>query len=295
VNIWITKNSEVPVREQLEVQVTLGIAGGDLRAGERLPSTGEIARRFGIHANTAAAAYRMLVEKGMLEFRAGSGYFVRDAATEIAGRETRTARRVDELLEELCSMGFEPEAIIARLRRRATKALVCGLSLFEPDRDLRDILEFELRDAGFSVSGTEDLERIIASSDVVVAMFDERQKIEKFATDAKCIYLRGNSAAASLASHRRPSAADRLAVVSGWDGFLSIAKTMLLAAKVEPGCLTIRSTRSEGWLEAVNSASIVICDPLTASRLDANSPKCRVFRLIAPDSLSEIRAALGPP
>jgi hypothetical protein len=65
-----------------------------------------------------------------------------------------------------------------------------------------------------------------------------------------------------------------------------------LAAKVEPGCLTIRSTRSEGWLEAVNSASIVICDPLTASRLDANSPKCRVFRLIAPDSLSEIRAAL---
>src|SRR5215471_13217919 len=73
---WITKNSEVPVHDQLIRQVILAILSEDLPAGHKLPSIRALARRCGIHGNTVHAAYQQLVEQGWLETRAGSGIFV---------------------------------------------------------------------------------------------------------------------------------------------------------------------------------------------------------------------------
>jgi len=42
---WITKNSELPVREQLVRQVLLGILSEDLPSGHKLPSVRAVARR----------------------------------------------------------------------------------------------------------------------------------------------------------------------------------------------------------------------------------------------------------
>ncbi|HMS10969.1 MAG TPA: GntR family transcriptional regulator, partial [Pyrinomonadaceae bacterium] len=64
---WITKNSEVTVHEQIVTQVRVGITTGDLRPGDRMPSAREVARRFGIHANTVTAAYRELAASGDIE------------------------------------------------------------------------------------------------------------------------------------------------------------------------------------------------------------------------------------
>src|SRR5258708_39685326 len=90
---WITKNSELPVREQLVRQVLLGILSEDLPAGQRLPSVRALARRHNIHANTVSAAYHDLLQKGWLELRRGSGLYVRplgsagEDATDILGRK----------------------------------------------------------------------------------------------------------------------------------------------------------------------------------------------------------------
>jgi DNA-binding transcriptional regulator YhcF (GntR family) len=62
--LWLAKNSEVPLREQLATQIVLGITSGDLKSGERLPNTRELARRFSIHSNTVSAAYRELARLG---------------------------------------------------------------------------------------------------------------------------------------------------------------------------------------------------------------------------------------
>src|ERR1700734_1362055 len=74
---WLNRTSEVSLREQLTTQIVLGILSRDLKAGERLPSTRDLSRRFGIHANTASAAYRQLESEGWVELRHGSGVFVR--------------------------------------------------------------------------------------------------------------------------------------------------------------------------------------------------------------------------
>src|SRR5919202_3648558 len=75
--LWLQKNSEVPVREQLVTQIAIGIVSEELKAGQRLPSIREVARRFHIHPNTVSAAYRRLHERGWVDFRKGSGVYVR--------------------------------------------------------------------------------------------------------------------------------------------------------------------------------------------------------------------------
>ena len=82
--LWLSKNSEVPVREQLVTQIMLGIVSSDLKPGQKLPSTRELARRFGIHSNTVSAAYRDLAERGWVELRKGSGIYVREHRSESA-------------------------------------------------------------------------------------------------------------------------------------------------------------------------------------------------------------------
>ncbi len=67
--LWLSKSSEVPIRVQLEAQIILGILSNDLEAGQRLPSTRELARRYKIHSNTVSATYRQLAAKGWVDFR----------------------------------------------------------------------------------------------------------------------------------------------------------------------------------------------------------------------------------
>ena len=53
--LWLSKNSAVPIQQQLKIQLMLGITSGDLPTGDKLPSTAGIARRFHVHANTVRA------------------------------------------------------------------------------------------------------------------------------------------------------------------------------------------------------------------------------------------------
>lgn len=73
----------------------------------------------------------------------------------------------------------------------------------------------------------------------------------------------------------RPTADDLIAVVSGWESFLVLAKTMLVAARIEPESLLIRSTKEQNWRKGLNAASMIICDSLTAKNL--SNYQTRVF------------------
>ena len=77
--LWLTKNSEIPIKLQITTQVRVAVAAGDLKAGDRLPSTREIARRFSVHPNTVSAAYRELAIAGDVVKRDGSGVFVTES------------------------------------------------------------------------------------------------------------------------------------------------------------------------------------------------------------------------
>jgi DNA-binding transcriptional regulator YhcF (GntR family) len=104
--LWLNRTGEVSLREQLITQVVLGILCQELLPGQRLPSTRELARRFGIHANTASAAYRNW------SARAGSNSataaaFMCAAARRAALAELAAEFAVDQLIGELVAKGAQ--------------------------------------------------------------------------------------------------------------------------------------------------------------------------------------------
>src|SRR5947207_15082293 len=75
--LWFSRQSDISIRDQLATQIVLAIVSGELEPGQRLPSTRELARRFRLHPNTVSAGYRQLERGNWLEFRKGSGVYVR--------------------------------------------------------------------------------------------------------------------------------------------------------------------------------------------------------------------------
>src|SRR5262245_6826706 len=113
VRFWLTRHGEVPIREQLVTQIILGILSNDLRPGQRLPSTREMARRFRVHANTVSAAYRELEHELWVEFRHGSGIYIRRTKPQLS---PSTALTVDQLIATLFRSAREAGATLAALR-----------------------------------------------------------------------------------------------------------------------------------------------------------------------------------
>src|SRR6201986_5131706 len=121
--LWLSKNSDVPLREQLVRQVMLGVVSGDLKPGQRLPSTRELARRFRIHSNTVSAAYRDLERAGWLEMRKGSGVYVRHLGGDISTGDAPLDSRLelDRLISAFFTLargqGFSLAEVQTRLRQ----------------------------------------------------------------------------------------------------------------------------------------------------------------------------------
>jgi DNA-binding FadR family transcriptional regulator len=68
------------VRRSLPVmlarRISESIRAGDYRAGDRLPSIAEMARRFRVSAPTVREAIKLLEARQLLEIRQGSGVFI---------------------------------------------------------------------------------------------------------------------------------------------------------------------------------------------------------------------------
>src|SRR5918997_4646098 len=74
-----------PLRAQLEGGLREAIRSGRLRAGERLPSSRELARQLGVSRGLVQDCYGQLYAEGYLTARVGSA--TRVAAVAAPGRE----------------------------------------------------------------------------------------------------------------------------------------------------------------------------------------------------------------
>lgn len=67
----INTGSTEPIYRQLVEQVRRRVAGGQLTAGQELPSVRELAQALAIHPMTISKAYSLLEAEGLLERRRG--------------------------------------------------------------------------------------------------------------------------------------------------------------------------------------------------------------------------------
>jgi DNA-binding transcriptional MocR family regulator len=72
----LSRKSSVPLVDQICERVSELVRHGQLPAGTRLPSIRKLARQVGTSAFTVVDAYDRLVARGVIESRAGRGFFV---------------------------------------------------------------------------------------------------------------------------------------------------------------------------------------------------------------------------
>ena len=72
----VVRKSAIPLADQLVARVSELIESGRLPAGSRLPSVRQLARRVGVSVYTVTSAFERLAGKGLIDPRAGAGYFV---------------------------------------------------------------------------------------------------------------------------------------------------------------------------------------------------------------------------
>jgi GntR family transcriptional regulator len=146
--LWLSRSSEVPLREQLVTQIRLGIISGDLKVRQRLPSTRELARRFRIHSNTVSAAYRELARSGWVEVRKGSGVYVRGrAAKQTAADGHGLDEAIAKFFQTARSNGHSLREVQSRLQHWLALQPPDHFLLIEPDPELRRILLVEIESA----------------------------------------------------------------------------------------------------------------------------------------------------
>src|ERR1044071_4837977 len=224
--LWLSKSSEVPLREQLSTQVMLGVVSGDLRPGERLPSTRELARRYGVHQNTVSAPYRELERRGWLESRKGSGVYVR----ETAGDATTGSRlELDGLISAFLRLarghGFSLGEVQTRLKHWLGLQPPDHFLVVETDDELRRILAAQVSEATGVRDRTASPEEVEADASVLtgaamVALHSKAERVRAcLPVSAPLLLLRSRSVPESMSGERRPADDALVYVVSRWADF----------------------------------------------------------------------------
>ncbi|MGB6575423.1 MAG: GntR family transcriptional regulator, partial [Trebonia sp.] len=80
-----------PLAAQVSTQVRSAVTDGVLHAGDRLPSTRDLAATLGVSRTVVTTAYASLFAEGWLEGRHGSGTYVADVAPAPAAPATAPA------------------------------------------------------------------------------------------------------------------------------------------------------------------------------------------------------------
>src|SRR5947209_12633126 len=113
--LWFAPHSDVPMYRQLVTQVTLGILSGDLRPGQRLPSTRALGRRFAIHPNTVSAAYRQLESDGWVQMRHVSGVYVKDDGEGASTPQQALEFHISGFFRAMRELGLPQNEVRARV------------------------------------------------------------------------------------------------------------------------------------------------------------------------------------
>ena len=113
-------SSGMPIYRQIIDQIRFGIASGQLKLGEQLPTVRALAVELKVNLNTVSKAYKELEIKNILETQQGTGTFINKTENVMPERER------EDKLKEICT-------------QFSSVVLSYGFSLNEVIRELKDI------------------------------------------------------------------------------------------------------------------------------------------------------------
>jgi len=292
--LWFSRASEISIRDQL---VTPDRSEYPQRRsgprGQRLPSTRDLARRFHLHPNTISASYRQLAHQNWVEFRKGSGIYVREPKQL---RAQAPELDLDQLIASFLHSARQIEGRLSVVRSRLRQWLELQppdhFLLIEPDQELarivvtemRRVLTLPVKNCGLD----ECKDGTLFEGAVLVAVSLKAKTTRDLLSDnPELLVLHLRSAGDSLAAYLPAPSNALVGVASRWPTFLKTAHTMLVAAGFDPDCLVLRDSSKPNWRRGLKQISAVVCDSLTAEKLDGIR-RVLTFPLLAESSLKEL-------
>jgi len=295
--MWFAPGSEVPLYRQLGTQIVLAILSGDLKPGEKLPSTRALARRFDIHPNTVSASYHQLEAENWVESRRGSGVYVKDRNPRAMTPEQVLDLHIAGFFRAVRELGLPMDTVRAEVARWLAAPPADHLLLIEDDEKVAQIFVAELKALTSLEVKVIDPKRCQAGRNCLagaVPLCRPSRKLivqDAVGVGVDLLVLPINSALTWLAPLVGATPGHLIAIVSHWPEFVETARTMLLAAGVSGDALILIDANAPESTRRLAAASAVLCDTYTASRLDA--PK-KVKRFVFPLLAESARELLRP-
>lgn len=298
-DLRISKESELPLRQQLAEQIVFHIATGKLQPGQALPSVRELARRLKIHHNTVSEAYQDLIRRMWLVGRRGSRVTVR-ALDDKPRRGAESG--LDDLINTLIRVAREQGHSLQSLRERVRERLLAQppdhLLVVEADAGLRRLLKDEIRASinwPVDVCSRAELAAhpSLGIGALVVAAHYALPDVNPLLPDDRpAIPLAFGAADDHIEMIRQRREPSVFAVVSVSEGFLQTAGKVLSTAAGS------RHVLQEFLLPLPEPKALAAVDVVFADSIAVKEIKHRglvPYRLISRDSLDYLASALGKP
>jgi len=298
-DIRISKESEIPLRQQLAEQIVFHIATGNLKPGQALPSVRELARRLKIHHNTVSEAYQDLIRRMWLVGKRGSRVTVR--ATE-EGVRSPSGAGLDDLINTLIRVareqGFSLQSLRDRVRERLLAEPPDHILVVEADAGLRRLLREEIRAAiNWPVEVCSRLELaanpgLWIGALAVAAHYAIPDVNPLLPKDRPAIPLAFGAADEHVELIRKRREPSVVAVVSVSEGFLQTARSVLSTAAGRRHVLREFLLPLSGP-KVLSAVDVVFADSIAVREIKHRGVV--LYRLIAPDSLAYLASALRKP
>ena len=113
----------VPFYRQIIDQIKYGIATGNLKVGEQLPTVRSLAVELKVNLNTVSKAYKELEIQNILETQLGSGTFIGSIEVKVTPKEKKEKLHgiCREFLTIASSYGFSLNDMIEELNTMQSK------------------------------------------------------------------------------------------------------------------------------------------------------------------------------
>ncbi|MDL2282866.1 GntR family transcriptional regulator [Parabacteroides sp. OttesenSCG-928-G06] len=122
VKFLLDYSSGMPIYRQIIDQIRFGIASGQLKLGEQLPTVRALAVELKVNLNTVSKAYKELEIRNILETQQGTGTFINSVEQIVPDKERK------DKLKDLCmqfssvalSYGFSLDEVMQELKQIET-------------------------------------------------------------------------------------------------------------------------------------------------------------------------------
>ena len=238
----------------------------------------------------------------MLEFRHGSGVYVRATRPTAPSPELAAEFVVDRLIGDLVArarrQGAAETMLRTRLRRWLSLEPPSRWLVIEPDSDLCRIVMHEMRQTlALPIIGCTPQEcatPAMLDGSMPVVLPSKAAGVRKLLpAGAELTTLQVHPVSAELMAYLErylpEHARDLIGIASRWSEFQRIGRTLLIAAGLSPESLLVRDPARPGWKRGLEATAGVVCDSLTALELPAGAFPMR-FTLLDAASLAHLRA-----